>query len=232
MEYAKLSHRSLLALGTAATAGVAVGSGATVFAAPDTNGPQDPWQRLVAGNRRFAAGRPRHPHQDPAYRKSLVAGQHPFACVLGCADSRVPAELLFDQGLGDLFSVRAVGEVLDDSVVGSVEYAVVHLHVPAVVVLGHAECGAVKAAIDLVRGTSEVTGSVDTVARAIEATVRATPPNQDEKAFVAACVRNQAERVAAELPARSHAIRAGVEQHRVQLIVAGYDLASGLVARH
>ena len=72
-----------------------------------------------------------------------------------------------------------------------------------------------KAAIDLVSGTSEVTGSVDTVARAIEATVRATPPNPDEKAFVAACVRNQTDRVAAELPARSHAIRAGVEQHRV-----------------
>jgi len=232
MEYAKLSRRSLIALGTAATAGIAVGGGATVFADPQTNDPQDPWQRLVAGNRRFAAGRPRHPHQDPAHRQSLVAGQHPFACVLGCADSRVPAEILFDQGLGDLFSVRAVGEVLDDSVVGSIEYAVEHLHVPAVVVLGHAECGAVKAAIDLVRGTSEVTGSVDTVARAIEATVRATPPDPDEKTFVAACVRNQAAQVAAELPARSHAIRAGVEQHGVQLIVAVYDLRSGLVTRH
>ena len=168
MEYAKLSRRSLLALGTAAATGVAVGAGATVSATPESHEPTDPWQRLLAGNRRFAAGRPRHPHQDPAYRESLVEAQHPIACVLGCADSRVPAELLFDQGLGDLFTVRAVGEVLDDAVVGSIEYAVEHLHAPLVVVLGHSGCGAVKAAIALTRGESEVTGAVDTVARAIE----------------------------------------------------------------
>jgi carbonic anhydrase len=228
MEYAKLSRRSLLAIGTAATAGAVVGGGAVSAAPLPSQEPTDTWQRLIAGNKRFAAGRPRHPHQDPDYRRSLVAGQHPIACVLGCADSRVPAEILFDQGLGDLFSVRAVGEVLDDAVVGSIEYAVEHLHAPVVVVLGHSECGAVKAAIDLVRGTGEVTGSVDTVARAIEATVRATPPSPDEKAFVAACVRNQATQVADELITRSHAIRAADPR----VIVAGYDLGSGLVTRH
>lgn len=229
MEYAKLSRRSLLAIGTAATAGIAVGGGAAVSAAPlSSRELTDPWQRLVAGNKRFANGRPRHPHQDPAYRQSLVAGQQPIACVLGCADSRVPAELLFDQGLGDLFSVRAVGEVLDDAVVGSVEYAVEHLNVPLVVVLGHAECGAVKAAIELVRGQSHVTGSVDTVARAIEATVRATPPDQDVKRFLAACVRNQTEQVAAELTTRSHAIRT----LEPRIVVAVYDLRSGLVSKH
>lgn len=236
MEYAKLTRRSILSLGTAVTAGALVGTGSTVIAEPlAVQAPADPtggWQRLVAGNARFAAGRPRHPHQDPAWRESLVDGQEPFACVLGCADSRVPAEILFDQGLGDLFSVRAVGEVLDDAVVGSIEYAVEHLHVPVVVVLGHAECGAVQAAIDLVRGTSEATGSVDTVARAIEATVRATPANPDEPAFVAACVRNQASRVAAELPVRSPAIRTAVEEHGLQLVVAVYDLESGLVTRY
>ena len=82
-------------------------------------------QAQTFAQRSGGQGPARHyPRQDPAYRESLVAAQHPFACVLGCADSRVPAELLFDQGLGDLFSVRAVGEVLDDAVVGSVEYAV------------------------------------------------------------------------------------------------------------
>ena len=228
MEYAKLPRRSLLGLGAAVTAGIAADAAFPASATPLSPEPTDPWQRLVAGNKRFAAGRARHPRQDPGHREDLAGAQHPFACVLGCADSRVPAELLFDQGLGDLFTVRAVGEVLDDAVVGSVEYAVEHLHVPLVVVLGHSECGAVKAAIDLADGTSEVRGSVDTVARAIEATVRATPRVPDEKAFVAACVRNQTTRVADELTRRSHALAAV----RPRIVTAVYDLRSGLVRSH
>lgn len=235
MEYAKLSRRRILAYGTAAAVGV-LASGSHAVAVPHASDTAQPpaseaWLRLVEGNARFAAGTQDHPHQDPEWRQSLVSGQEPFACVLGCADSRVPPEVLFDQGLGDLFTVRAVGEVLDDAVVGSIEYAVEHLQVPTVVVLGHAGCGAVKAAIDLVRGTSEVTGAVDTVARAIEATVRATPPAQDEREFVAACVRNQSSSVATELPRRSAAVRAAVADGRVEIITAVYDLASGLVTR-
>jgi carbonic anhydrase len=236
MEYAKWSRRSVLALGTATVAGVAAGSGSQLLAQPlpsrvTPGPPSDVWTRLATGNARFAAGRPKHPRQDPEWRTGLVDGQEPFACVLGCADSRVPPEILFDQGLGDLFTVRAVGEVLDDAVVGSIEYAAEHLHVPAVVVLGHSECGAVKAAIDVVRGTSEVTGSVSTVARAIEATVRATPPEPNEARFVAACVRNQATRIAAELPQRSPAIRTAVEENGLRIMVAVYDLRSGVVTR-
>jgi carbonic anhydrase len=215
MEYANLSRRSLLAAGT-----LACTAPAPALASPAG----DPWARLVAGNARFASGRSVHPRQDPAWRRRLVDGQQPFACVLGCADSRVPVELLFDQGLGDLFTVRAVGQVLDDAVVGSIEYAVGHLGVRTVVVLGHAGCGAVRAAIDLVAGTSEAGGSVSTVARAIEATVRATPAGPD---FLAACVRNQASRIAAELPRRSGMIdTAGAE-----IIPAVYELASGFVRR-
>jgi len=223
MDSANLSRRSLLALGGAGVLACAAASTPAAAAAPVAAPSGDPWARLVVGNARFAAGRSAHPRQDPAYRRSLVAGQQPFACVLGCADSRVPAELLFDQGLGDLFTVRAVGEVLDDAVVGSIEYAVEHLGVRLVVVLGHSGCGAVRAAVDLVRGTSEVTGSVSTVARAIEATVRATPEQSD---FLGACVRNQASRVAEELPRRS------VLLHDADIVPAVYDLASGLVSRH
>lgn len=226
MEYAKLSRRSLLGLG-AAIATVTAADAAFPAAAPLPT-PADPWQRLVAGNRRFADGRPHHPRQDPGHRESLVEAQHPFACVLGCADSRVPAELLFDQGLGDLFTVRAVGEVLDDAVVGSIDYAVEHLHVPLVVILGHSGCGAVQAAIDLVDGTSEVTGAVDTVARAIESTVRATRPSGDDAAFLAACVRNQTTYVAQELTRRSHA----VATVRPRIVTAVYELRTGLVVRH
>jgi carbonic anhydrase len=223
MEYANLSRRSLLALGTAGALACTAAS-APAFAAPSRTA-GDPWTRLAAGNARFAAGRAVHPRQDPAYRRGLTEHQQPFACVLGCADSRVPAELLFDQGLGDLFTVRAVGEMLDDAVAGSIEYAVGHLGVRSIVVLGHSGCGAVRAAIDLVHGTGAATGAVSTVARAIEATVRATPPQPD---FLGACVRNQATRIAEELPRRSIMI----DTERVEIIPAVYDLETGLVRRH
>jgi carbonic anhydrase len=221
MEYANLSRRSLLVVGAAGT--LACAASAPAFASPSRIA-GDPWARLVAGNTRFATGRALHPRQDPAYRQAspAVSSRSP---ALGCADSRVPVELLFEQGLGDLFTVRAVGQVLDDAVVGSIEYAIEHLGVRTVVVLGHAGCGAVRAAIDLVDGTGAVTGSVSTVARAIEATVRATPAGPD---FLAACVRNQARRIADELPRRSGMIdTAGAE-----IIPAVYDLASGLVRRY
>jgi carbonic anhydrase len=221
MEYAKLSRRSLLAISTAT--GVTMATDTTASATQI-----DPWQRLLTGNNRFATGHPHHPRQDRAHRESLTDSQHPIACILGCADSRVPAELLFDQGLGDLFTVRAVGEVLDDAVVGSVEYALEHLHVPLLVILGHSNCGAVRAAISLVNTRTELTGAVDTVARAIESTIRATPTDPDEARFLAACVRNQTTTIAAELRARSHAVRT----RNPRIVTAVYDLKTGRVSSH
>lgn len=223
-----LTRRSLLAVGTVGTAGFVTGASARADPPPDTG---DPWGRLMAGNARFVSGQQLHPHQQLSWRASLVDGQHPFACVLGCADSRVTPELVLDHGLGDLFTVRAVGEVLDDAIVGSIEYAVEHLEVPLVVVLGHARCGAVKAAIDLVAGRGPITGAVNTVARAIEATVRATPGTGDDAAFLEACVRNQAKRVRTELMERSLVVREATEGRRVDIVPAVYDLRSGRVER-
>ena len=223
-----LSRRSLLTASTAATAGVLAGPSMTRGATPR---PTDPWRKLIVGNARFVGGQQIHPHQQLAWRQTLVTGQQPFACVLGCADSRVPPELVFDQGLGDLFTVRAVGEVLDDAIVGSIEYAVEHLRVPLVVVLGHASCGAVQAAVDLVAGRGPSTGAVNTVARAIEATVRATPAAGDDATFLAACVRNQAKRVRTELIERSTVLFEAVEDRQVDIVSAVYDLRSGLVER-
>ena len=102
---------------------------------------------LIEGNRRHARGAHRHPHQDVDRIASLVSGQSPWAAVLGCSDSRVPPEIVFDQGLGDLFVVRTAGHVCDATVLASLGYAVRHLQVPLVVVLGHTGCGAVRAAI-------------------------------------------------------------------------------------
>lgn len=99
-------------------------------------------------NERFVNDASIHPSQGIADRAKLVDGQHPTAVLFGCGDSRVAAEIIFDQGLGDMFVVRTAGHVLDDSVLGSIEYAVHVLNVPLIVVLGHDGCGAVKATLD------------------------------------------------------------------------------------
>lgn len=112
--------------------------------------PQSVWENLREGNSRFMQGTPAHPHQDGSRRESLVEGQAPKAVVLACSDSRVPVELIFDQGLGDVFVIRTAGEITDLSVLASLEFAVVSLGVHLVVVLGHEHCGAVKAAIHAV----------------------------------------------------------------------------------
>jgi carbonic anhydrase len=115
-------------------------------AMPNTN-PLTAWKALKEGNERFVSGRPEHPSQSIEYRASLATGQKPTAVVFGCADSRVAAEIIFDQGLGDMFVVRTAGHVADSAVLGSIEYAVTVLDVPLIVVLGHDSCGAVKATL-------------------------------------------------------------------------------------
>jgi carbonic anhydrase len=117
-----------------------------MLAMPNTS-PVTAWKALKEGNERFVAGRPEHPSQSVEHRASLAAAQKPTAVVFGCADSRVAAEIIFDQGLGDIFVVRTAGHVIDSAVLGSVEYAVTVLDVPLIVVLGHDNCGAVKATL-------------------------------------------------------------------------------------
>lgn len=110
--------------------------------------PDEAWRLMVEGNRRFVAGTPEHPNQDVGKRHELVDGQAPMATLLGCSDSRLAAEIIFDKGLGDLFVVRNAGQVIGESIVASLEYAVAVLGVPLIVVLAHDSCGAVRAAID------------------------------------------------------------------------------------
>lgn len=113
---------------------------------PNTS-PLTAWKALKEGNERFVAGKAEHPSQSIEHRASLAAAQKPTAVVFGCADSRVAAEIIFDQGLGDMFVVRTAGHVIDSAVLGSIEYAVAILDVPLIVVLGHDSCGAVGATI-------------------------------------------------------------------------------------
>ncbi|MCV7259496.1 carbonic anhydrase [Mycobacterium shimoidei] len=109
--------------------------------------PESAWKALKEGNERFVAGRPEHPSQSVDHRAGLATSQKPTAVVFGCGDSRVAAEIIFDQGLGDMFVVRTAGHVIDSAVLGSIEYAVTVLEVPLVVVLGHDSCGAVQATL-------------------------------------------------------------------------------------
>ena len=110
--------------------------------------PADTWRELRAGNARFVAGTPLHPRQDVERRTELAGHQRPLVAIFGCSDSRLSAEIIFDVGLGDAFVVRNAGQVISDSVLGSLEYAVSVLGVPLILVLGHDHCGAVRAAID------------------------------------------------------------------------------------
>ncbi|KAA0917909.1 carbonic anhydrase [Dietzia sp. ANT_WB102] len=121
---------------------------------PHTN-PISAWASLRDGNHRFVEGDMRHPSQNTQRREDLVAAQHPKAVLFGCSDSRVAAEIIFDQGLGDLFVIRTAGHIIDTAVLGSIEYAVHLLETPLIVVLGHDSCGGVAAAVDALR-TGEI----------------------------------------------------------------------------
>jgi carbonic anhydrase len=107
---------------------------------------QEALAELVNGNQRFVNCESKHPHENPEWRQSLLSGQHPFAVIIGCSDSRVPVEIIFDQGLGDLFVIRVAGNVVNEDELGSVLYAVEHAGAPLVFVLGHECCGAITAA--------------------------------------------------------------------------------------
>ena len=138
--------------------------------------PETALRRLLDGNRRFTSNREIHPNESAQRRIMLgLAGQHPYAIVLSCSDSRVPPEMVFDAGLGDLFVVRVAGHVVDDAVIGSIEYASEHLGSKLLVVLGHEKCGAVQAAIDNQRD-AHLRFLVDAIQPTVAKVKARTPP--------------------------------------------------------
>jgi len=182
--------------------------------------PEGALARLLAGNQRFVAGAPAHPHQDAARRAAVAGGQSPFAAVLGCADSRLPAEIVFDRGLGDLFVVRTAGHTVGREVLASIEYAVSVLHVPLVVVLGHHACGAVQAARDLVAAGSPVPTRVRAVVDAIVPTVR----------HAVACRENDPDRIVElHVGETVRRLRRSLDGRGPVLVGMVYDLRTGRV---
>ena len=135
---------------------------------PVITDPQVALDRLMAGNQRFVDAQMQHPDQDPDHRLTLSSqGQQPFATILTCSDSRLPPELLFDQGLGDLFVARVAGNIVDPALLGSVEYAVGHLKTPLIVVIGHEKCGAVQATLESIQHHQTPHGDIAALVTAI-----------------------------------------------------------------
>ena len=122
--------------------------------------PEEALQRLMEGHRRYLAEQMAHPNQTAERRREVASGQSPFAIVLGCSDSRVPPEVIFDAGLGDLFIVRVAGNVVDNAGLGSIEFAAAEFESPLILVMGHSNCGAVKAAISVVQTGEQVEGPI------------------------------------------------------------------------
>jgi carbonic anhydrase len=193
---------------------------------PNTN-PITAWKALQEGNDRFVAGKPEHPSQSIEHRASLAEAQKPTAVVFGCADSRVAAEIIFDQGLGDMFVVRTAGHVIDSAVLGSIEYAVTVLNVPLIVVLGHDSCGAVKATLSALDEGVVPTGYVRDVVE------RVTPSillgRRDGLSRVDEFEARHVNETVAQLRSRSTAIAERIDQGTLAIAGVTYHLADGQV---
>jgi carbonic anhydrase len=184
------------------------------------------WQRLIAGNMRFVQGLFQGRNLLDL-RQTLTQGQQPEAAVLCCADSRVPAEIIFDQSLGDLFVVRTAGLVLEPTSIGSLEYAVAHLHVPLLVIKGHDGCGAVTAAVAHPEATEGHIGAI--VARIAPAAAQARLTGKSGADLVEAATEQHLQALEETLRQESRIIRDALQQGRLELVVAKYLLRSGRV---
>lgn len=191
--------------------------------------PDEALARLLKGNARFVSGKSIHPNQGGSRRKSLTASQNPHTIVVSCSDSRVPPEILFDQGLGDLFVVRVAGNVIDETSLGSIEYAAEHLGTRAILVLGHSKCGAVKATVDAWKKGVFPEGHVYRVASLI---LPAVSDARKMKGDLAAnAVSANVRRVASGLRASRPVLAPRLSRGAMKIYGAVYDLDSGRVSR-
>ncbi|MFJ4775752.1 carbonic anhydrase [Streptomyces sp. NPDC088762] len=225
------SRRALLRTAVAGTAvagaGLALGSAFPASAAtaepdgaPRPTTPAQALRRLAAGNERWRTLRQEHPHESAYLRRQLTQGQQPFALVLGCIDSRVPPELVFDQGLGDLMTVRSGGEVLDEAVLGSVAYGVLELDIPLVLVLAHQSCGAVGAAVHAEETGEPLPAHIQYLADQIRPSI---DHGQQGQARVDATINAHARSVRDRLAAEAD-LAGRVASGRLAVVAARYEL--------
>jgi len=184
-------------------------------------------QVMLAGNARFRSGRPRHPHKSPARRRKVAAGQQPVAAFFGCIDSRVPDEVVLDQGLGDLLTVRTAAHVLDSAALGSLEFCVHQVRVPLIMVVGHQSCGAVTAAIGVIEGGARVPSAIGGLVEALRPAVEATGSIVDAARRVDAAARWHTRLTVAQLLDRSPVLTHAMEAGEVGIVAAHYGLETG-----
>jgi carbonic anhydrase len=193
--------------------------------------------RLKDGNRRFSANvRSNEPMIGAARRAETAEGQNPFAIVLGCSDSRVPAEIVFDQGLGDLFVIRVAGNIVAPSQLGSIEFAIEHFGTNLVVVLGHSRCGAITATLDAIQADDSAVGPmsrnvasiVDRILPAMSPLARALPGG-DRESLIAAGVRANVQASVNHIRHGTVALERMTLRNELLIVGAEYDLASGEV---
>ncbi len=186
--------------------------------------PAEAISKLKEGNGRYTSGNLQHPGQTSERRAELAKTQHPFATILSCSDSRVPPEIVFDQGLGDLFIVRVAGNVINDEGLGSVEYSVDHLGSRLILVLGHQNCGAVKAARETIAAKGNAPGHIESLVTAIKPAVEATA-KEDLDATIKANVKHVVQALRSSTPI----LKAEVDSGKIQVIGGYYSLDTGAV---
>jgi carbonic anhydrase len=190
--------------------------------------PQAALARLREGNARFVAGRPLK-RDLPAEVRATAAGQYPFAVVLSCLDSRQSVELLFDQGIGDVFNARVAGNVLNDDILGSMEFGCKVAGAKLIVVLGHSHCGAVKGAIDDVK-LGNLTGLLDRIEPAVASVPDdGSPRNSKNDAFVERVAEANVRLAMKQIRERSPTLREMLDQKQIDLVGGMYDLSTGQV---
>lgn len=183
-------------------------------------------KKILDGNQRFAAGLPAQKDVGAARRTALLKGQSPSAVLLSCSDSRVPPELVLDQGLGDILVVRVAGNVADPVTVGSIEYAVEHLNVPLIIVMGHDKCGAVAATVQGGKPEGNIRSIVAKIAPAVRK-ARASGKKGDD--LLDAAIDENVKNVIASLTRVSKIIKQHVKEKKVKIVAAKYSLSTGKV---
>lgn len=178
---------------------------------------------LKEGNRRYTQGKSIHPRQTSRRRKELSKGQKPFAVIVGCSDSRVPPEIIFDQGIGDLFVIRVAGNIVDDVALGSIEYAVEHLGTGLVVVLGHSKCGAVSATVQ----GGEAHGHIGSIVETIKPSVEKAKKQKGD--ILNNSIKNNVEAVVKSIKTAKPIITRLIKENKLKVVGAYYDIDSGIV---
>jgi carbonic anhydrase len=231
--------KKVIALGlllVALVTGIALASSATPSISPD-----EALQQLMDGNKHYVENKLTNGlRSNDASRAALATSQKPYAIILSCSDSRVPPEIIFDKGLGEIFVVRVAGNIPDPVILGSIEYAAEHLGSPLIMVLGHERCGAVKATVDA-KGKSTGSKNIDAIVKAVATSAKAAASDCEACKGNAKCAENKsvefveclvdanAKRVAANLTKQSAILKHLAQEKKIKIVAAKYDLDDGRV---